>query len=220
MPAAVDWTTQNAVTPVKNQGSCGSCWAFATTGAIEGIVAIRNRTLLSLSEQQLVDCDKTSSGCEGGWPDRAFAYVNTNNGLCTEAAYPYTAQDGACRSNSCVESPLTSITGYYDVPARNDDDALMRAVAQQPVSVAVNANAAFQYYASGVFTAPCSGSINHAVLIVGYGITQTQVPYWKIKNSWGTAWGEAGYIRLLRNDSINGGAGLCGVNLYPSYPTL
>jgi len=217
LPASVDWTSKGAVTPVKNQGQCGSCWAFSTTGSVEGINEINGKGLISVSEQQLVDCSGAygNMGCNGGLMDNAFQYIIANGGLCTEAAYPYTAQDGTCKT-SCTKT--VKIAGYKDVTASNDI-ALATAVAQQPVSVAIEADqSSFQFYNGGVLTAACGTSLDHGVLAVGYG-TSAGTEYWKVKNSWGASWGMNGYVLLARGSQYNGGSGQCGIYLDPSYPT-
>jgi len=207
----VDWTTKNAVTGVKDQGQCGSCWSFSTTGSVEGVVAIKHGSLISLSEQQLMDCSYSygNLGCSGGLMDNAFKYVQAN-GLCTEASYPYTARDGTCKSTSCNASPNSKITGYKDVT--HTENALGAAVDMQPVSVAIEADqSGFQLYKTGVFCGTCGTNLDHGVLAVGYGDDTT--PYWKVKNSWGTTWGEKGYIRMCRNSNK------CGISNEPSYPS-
>jgi C1A family cysteine protease len=209
---ALDWTTMGAVTPVKNQGQCGSCWAFSTTGNMEGTIAIMYGSLISLSEQMLVDCSWSygNLGCSGGLMDNAFKYCETN-GLCTEAAYPYTAKDGVCTSSKCTPSAHTHLKTYTDVA--HNENSLGAAVDIEPVSVAIEADQpAFQMYSSGVFSAPCGQNLDHGVLVVGYGTSGT-TPYWKVKNSWGTSWGEAGYILMIRNQDE------CGIANEPSYST-
>jgi len=214
LASSVDWVSAGAVTPVKNQGSCGSCWSFSTTGAIEGAYQIASGSLTSLSEQELVDCDTTDSGCSGGLMDNAFKWVKTN-GLTTEADYPYTSSGGTAGTCSSTKkaSPAVTVTGYTDVTS-GDEDALKSAVAQQPVSIAIEADkSAFQLYSSGVFdSTACGTSLDHGVLLVGYG-TDSGSDYWKVKNSWGSTWGESGYIRMVR------GKNMCGIAEEPSYPT-
>jgi len=216
LPASVDWNAAGKVTPVKNQGQCGSCWAFSSTGAIESINAIATNDLISLSEQQLVDCSGSygNAGCNGGEMQAAFEYVQANGGLCTEAAYPYTAEDGTCESSQCT--PAVTISGYNNV-AENNENALQAAVAQQPISVAVEADGAnWQFYSGGVLTGSCGTNLDHGVLAAGYG-TQSGTKFWLVKNSWGSSWGMSGYIMLQRG--ISSSTGMCGIAMDPSYPT-
>jgi len=211
---SVDWVAKGAVTPVKNQQSCGSCWAFSSTGSLEGAYFKATGKLVSLSEEDLVQCDKTDSGCKGGLMDNAFEFVKSH-GIASENAYPYTSGGGTTGScNSAKEGqPVVSITGYTDVPSR-DEDALKSAVSQQPVSVAIEADkSAFQFYSGGVLdNSACGTNLDHGVLVVGYG-TDGGKDYWKVKNSWGPSWGEEGYIRMVRNKNQ------CGISQQPSYPT-
>lgn len=209
LPSSIDWRSRGAVTPVKNQGSCGSCWAFGATGAMEGAVRISTGTLHNLSEQQLVDC-AIANGCNGGMYTTAFQYV-VSRGLCNSLSYPYRARVGTCAASSC--RAVVRISGFRNV-ASNNEGALMTAVASQPVAVAIDANAIMNY-GGGVFTGTCGTSLNHAVLAVGYG-TANGVNYWLVKNSWGTGWGEGGYIRLVRG---RGSTGQCGIAMMPSFPT-
>ncbi len=226
LPASVDWVSAGAVTPVKDQGQCGSCWSFSTTGALEGAYYLKYKTLASFSEQQLVDCDTFGNGgkdhgCNGGLMDNAFSWIGKNNGLCSEKDYPYvsgtTMTAGKCQKCSNVAN--SDIAKYVDVTA-NSDTAMMTALAQQPVSVAIEADQReFQLYKSGVFTASCGTNLDHGVLAVGYG-TMDGVDYYKVKNSWASSWGDEGYIYLGRGAKYNGGAGQCGILMEASYPIL
>lgn len=208
-PESVDWRTHGAVTPVKNQGQCGSSWAFATTGAMEGAGFIQLGNLKSLSEQEFLDCNTSNSGCYGGQIDNALFFAM--NGITTESRYPYRARVGVCRGSL----PVIQVTTYSQVP-QNNEPALALAVTQQPIAVGVEADSTlFQFYKSGIITSPnCGTTLNHALLIVGYG-TENGVPYWLCKNSWGTAWGEQGYIKIGRSLTNDGNPGICGIASYP-----
>jgi len=217
-PTEVDWRQKNAVTPVKNQKTCGSCWAFSTTGALEGAWAIATGKLVPLSEQQLVDCAKKfgNNGCNGGLMDNGFKYEQQAP-VCTEESYPYKALDSTCKATGCtVGIPKGGVVGYKDV-APSDMEALMDAVAKGPVSVAIEADQmAFQTYKSGVLTKACGEKLDHGVLIVGYG-TEAGKDYWLVKNSWGPTWGEDGFIKIERGLP---GAGECGIKEQASYPVV
>jgi len=227
LPASIDWTTKGAVTPVKDQGQCGSCWSFSTTGALEGAYAIKNSKLVSFSEQQLVDCDSIGNGgrdhgCNGGLMDNAFSWISKNNGLCLEADYPYvsgiTQKAGTC-VKSCSNVKGSDVANFVDVESASDL-AFSTALAQQPVSVAIEADQReFQLYKSGVFTGACGTNLDHGVLAVGYG-SENGVEYYKVKNSWSTTWGDKGYIRLGKGASYNSGKGQCGILLEASYPLV
>lgn len=217
-PDVVDWRKEGAITPVKDQGHCGSCWAFSTTGAIEGAWNISGHPLVSLSEQQLVDCSFRYGdlGCRGGLPDNGFHYVMDME-LCSEEDYGYTGERGSCATDAC-ESVVT-LSGCVDM-ASGDQVGLREAVAQQPVSIAIQADQfVFQHYTSGVITdEACGTELDHAVLVVGYG-TEDGLDYWLVKNSWGTSWGDNGYVKILRTDSEDD-VGICGVAAQASYPVV
>lgn len=222
LPVSVDWTTQGAVTGVKDQGNCGSCWSFSATGALEGAYKIKYGTLISFSEQNLVSCDTIDSACNGGLMDNAFSWTRTNGGLCTESGYPYTSgttgQKGTC-TTTCTKNANVAPKSYTDVQ-RNSDSALMTAIAKQPVSIAIQANQPeFQLYKSGVLTGTCGSNLDHGVLAVGYGTWTDGTDYYKVKNSWGTGWGMSGYILIQRGK--NQQCGECGILCGPpSYPNL
>jgi len=216
LPDSIDWRTKGAVAPVKDQGSCGSCWAFSTIAGVEGINQIVTGDLITLSEQELVDCDTSyNEGCNGGLMDYAFEFIINNGGIDTDKDYPYTGRDGRCdqyRKNAKV----VSIDAYEDVPI-NNEKALLSAVANQPISVAIEGGGrGFQFYESGIFTGRCGTDLDHGVAAVGYG-TEKGVDYWIVRNSWGADWGEEGYIRMERNVAGTS-TGKCGIAMEPSYP--
>ncbi|KAI4323054.1 hypothetical protein L6164_022691 [Bauhinia variegata] len=197
MPSSLDWRQKGAVTPIKDQGQCGKftkshfstrcCWAFSAVAAVEGITQLSTGKLISLSEQELVDCDTSNGnhGCEGGLMDNAFQFIQ-KNGLTAEAIYPYQGTDGTCNTKEEASS-AAKITGYEDVPA-NSEDALLKSVANQPVSVAIDASN-LQFYSGGVYNGPCGTNLDHGVAAVGYGVSDDGTKSWLIKNSWGTSWG-------------------------------
>jgi len=219
IPKSIDWRSKNAVTHVKNQGQCGNCWAFSSTGSIEGAWAIKNHNLYNLSEQMLTDCSRNygNNGCRGGLMDNAFKYVIDNGGLCTEKEYPYIGNDSICLQNQC--NNVVKIKSYTDVKP-NDESILKRAVAIGPVSVAIQANvSSFRFYKSGVYQDPeCGDQLDHGVLVVGYG-TDQDLDYWIVKNSWSPEWGDNGYIKILRNYA-NSDSGMCGIASQPSFPVV
>ena len=217
-PVAIDWRKKNAVTSVKDQGQCGSCWTFSSTGASEGAWAIKTGTLVDLSEEQLVECatgmQYGSHGCNGGQMEGAFKYL-IQNGQCADSAYPYTSgngQSGSCKS--CTK--VAHFSACSDVKP-NDQIVLKGAVAQQPVAVAIEADTRyFQSYSGGIMDSPsCGTNLDHGVLIVGYG-EENGTKFWLVKNSWSTSWGEQGYFRVKRTDSTND-PGICGIAMDPSF---
>jgi len=218
LPSAWNWTAMGAVTPIKNQQQCGSCWAFSTTGSTEGCHFITTKTLVSLSEQNLVDCSSSegNEGCEGGLMDDAFKYIIANKGIDTESTYPYTAETGTCQyaASNCG----STVTSFTDVTS-GSETALQTAVYGAPVSVAIDASQpSFQSYTGGVYYEPaCSSTqLDHGVLSVGWGVdTQNNnTAYWIVKNSWGTDWGLNGYIWMSRNANNN-----CGIATMASFPS-
>ncbi|MCD7447888.1 Cysteine protease xcp1 [Datura stramonium] len=215
LPKSVDWRKKGAVTDVKNQGSCGSCWAFSTVAAVEGINQIKTGNLTSLSEQELIDCDtKYNNGCNGGLMDYAFQFIVSQGGLHKEDDYPYLMEEGTCDEKR-DESEVVTIDGYHDVPT-NDEQSLLKALANQPVSVAIEASGRdFQFYKGGVFDGHCGTALDHGVAAVGYGSTKG-LDYIIVKNSWGPKWGEKGFIRMKRNTGK--AQGLCGINKMASFP--
>jgi C1A family cysteine protease len=217
-PASIDWRAKGAVSSVKDQGQCGSCWTFSATGAVEGAWAIAKGQLVDLSEQQLVDCatgvSYGSHGCNGGQMEGAFKYIE-EHGQCALSSYAYTAKDGTCKTCSSV----AHISACSDV-APNDQLSLKAAVAKQPVSVAIEADTRyFQFYSGGVLTSnSCGTTLDHGVLVVGYGEESGQ-KYWLVKNSWGPTWGDKGYVKIARTESAND-AGICGIAMDPSFPSV
>ncbi|CAI0465076.1 unnamed protein product [Linum tenue] len=196
LPDSIDWREKGAVAEVKDQGGCGSCWAFSTVASVEGINQIVTGDLITLSEQELVDCDTSyNEGCNGGLMDYAFQFIIKNGE----------------KNNAKV----VSIDNYEDVPI-NDEAALQKAAASQPIAVAIEAGGrGFQFYTSGIFSGPCGTQLDHGVGVVGYG-SEGGKDYWIVRNSWGKSWGESGYLRMERN--IAAKTGLCGIAMEPSYP--
>lgn len=227
VPDSVDWRTEGIVTDVKNQGECGSCWSFSTTGSLEGAHARLAGKLVSLSEQQLVDCSSKfgNNGCNGGLMDNAFEYIKENGGIETEGDYPYKAKDNKCHYDKTKIA--ATCTGFVDIPT-GDEEALKEAVATiGPVSIAIDATQEkFMLYREGVFVDnTCSNGqddLDHGVLTVGYGTTngtrtgeKGPTDFWIVKNSWGAHWGELGYIRMARNLK-----NMCGIATAASYPLV
>jgi cathepsin L len=214
LPDSFDWRTKGAVTPVKNQGQCGSCWSFSTTGSVEGCHFFGTNQLVSLSEQNLVDCSSSqgNQGCNGGLMTSAMDYIIQNKGIDTESSYPYTATDGSCSYNPSNSG--STLTSYTNVQSGSEGD-LQDKTSQGPVSIAIDAShSSFQFYSSGVYNEPdCSSSaLDHGVLSIGWG-TDAGSDYWLVKNSWGTDWGQAGYIWMSRNKNNQ-----CGVATMATLP--
>ena len=219
LPKEVNWVKKGAVSSVKNQLECGSCWAFSAVGAVEGEWSLEHHKLYNLSEQELVDCSSYlgNQGCNGGSMDNAFEYI-IQNGLCLNVSYPYNGSDGQCQNQTCTKK--VHIDTYYDVPPNNEKQ-LEKAVLKRPVSVAIQANMqSFQLYKKGIYSDPdCGDDLDHGVLVVGYGYDSSyDMKYWIIKNSWGTHWGEDGYMRMAKD--INSTEGQCGIAMDASYPVI
>lgn len=218
LPKSVDWRKKGAVTPVKDQGQCGSCWSFSATGALEAQHFRKTGKLVSLSEQNLIDCSGKygNEGCNGGLMDQAFQYIKDNHGIDTEKSYPYEAENDKCRFRPS-QSGATD-RGYVDIP-EGDEEKMKSAVATiGPVSIAIDAShQSFQFYSEGVYYEPeCNSTqLDHGVLVVGFGTDSEDNDYWLVKNSWNTTWGDEGYIKMARNRENN-----CGVASSASYPLV
>jgi len=212
LASSVDWVSAGAVTGVKDQGQCGGCWSFAATGGLEGTYKVATGKLVSLSEQQFLDCDTTDSACGGGLEYQGWNYFKSNNqGICTESSYAYKARKGSCSQSSCtVGVPAGAISGVTHVG--KTASALQSALNSNPVSIGIQADqSAFQFYSGGILSGTCGTQLDHSVLAVGY---DTGSSFWKVKNSWGSSWGENGYVKL----SMSGDK--CGILDDASYPTI
>lgn len=195
----------------------GSCYAFSAVAAVEGITYIKQGKLISLSEQEIVDCDKYDHGCNKGSMQNVFTFIQQNKGITPESNYPYHSKQGTCQS-SATNHAAAKITGFQNVPQNSEAD-LLNAVANQPVSVAVDSrDFRFRFYSSGVFNAECGTQCDHAITIVGYGAKGNGDKYWIVKNSWGTGWGEEGYGYFIRD--VADPKGICGIAIDASFPTI
>merc|ERR1712212_250796 len=219
-PKSKDWRKEEGVvTGVKNQAQCGSCWAFSTTGSLEGQMMLKKNKKVSLSEQQLVDCsgDFGNYGCNGGLMGAAFEYIKSVGGIESEADYPYRARDMSCKANK--SKFVATVTGYKRIESGSEEDLLKAVADVGPVSVAIEATFDFQLYSGGVLIDDtCSPRrLNHGVLAVGYGTTtgSKKLDYWIVKNSWGGSWGEKGYVKMARNHK-----NMCGIATQASFPTV
>lgn len=229
VPASVDWRTKGVVSEICDQGQAGSCYSFSTTASVESAMAIKSGILTKLSEQQIVDCSTIKNGgpnmgVNGGQISATFEWIGKTNGLCTEAAYPYvsgtTKTTGTCQK-TCSKVAGSDVQSVFNIPTKSDS-AMMTAIAQQPVSIAVEADeSTFQLYKSGVFTGKCGTSLDHAVALVGYTDS-----YYILRNSWGTSWGVQGYMYIGKGNDpatgkpYNNGAGQCGLLMEASYPIM
>ena len=216
LPDSVNWTAKGYVTPVKDQGQCGSCWSFSATGSLEGQHFKATGKLLPLSEQQLVDCSGAygNKGCNGGWMDNAFKYIAHVGGVELESNYPYNAKQRKC--NFDKSKAVATCTNFTDITSGSETDLQSAVATVGPVSVAIDAsNPLFKHYKTGVYDEPGCGSqrpqLTHAVLAVGYG-TDSGKDYWLVKNSWGERWGDNGYIKMSRNSNNQ-----CGIATQASY---
>uniref|UniRef100_A0A1S4C9S4 Senescence-specific cysteine protease SAG12-like n=2 Tax=Nicotiana TaxID=4085 RepID=A0A1S4C9S4_TOBAC len=195
----------------------GCCWAFSAVAAIEGAYQIANNELISLSEQELLDCTTQNNGCDGGLMTTAYDFLLQNGGgITTETNYPYQQIKSVC-STEQLSSPAVKISGYKVVEPISES-ALLQAVANQPISVGIAANSEFHLYGSGIYDGSCNPTLNHAVTVIGYGTSEDGTNYWLIKNSWGTTWGEEGYMKIVRDAGDEGGH--CGIAQVASFPTV
>nr|CAQ00114.1 papain-like cysteine proteinase [Hordeum vulgare subsp. vulgare] len=219
-PRQFDWREHGAVTPAKQQGACGCCWAFAAAATVESLNKINGGELVDLSVQELVDCSTGvfSSPCGYGWPKSALQWIKSKGGLLTEAEYPYVAKRGRCKVHDAARR-IGKITGVQDVQPGSNEDALALAVLRTPVTVQIDGSGSvLQNYKSGVYKGPCTTSQNHVVTVVGYGVTGAGEEYWIAKNSWGQTWGQNGFFFMRRG--ADGPRGLCGMAMYGAYPVM
>ncbi|XP_060190013.1 zingipain-2-like [Lycium barbarum] len=216
VPSIMDWRKSDAVTNVKHQGQCGCCWAFAAVGALEGANKLSTGKLISLSEQELLDCTTENNGCYGGLITTAYDFIVKNGGIALESNYPYEEYQDSCRSAQEGMDSTVKMSRYETLPS--SESALLKVASQQPVSIGIAVTEEFHMYQSGIYDGSCDDQLNHAVTIIGYGTNEDGTKYWLIKNSWGTSWGENGYMKLARDTGIEGG--LCGITTLASYPIV
>ncbi|KAJ3694273.1 hypothetical protein LUZ60_009753 [Juncus effusus] len=212
-PDSIDWRAKGVVTPIKNQYPCGSCWAFAPVAAIESLINIKTGQMTSLSEQEIIDCVPDTSTCKGGFATDSFNFVISNEGITTEADYPYTATRMTCNADK-LPHKTASISGVEYVPM-NDENQLMLRVARQPV-VAFVISSGIRHYGGGIFSGDCGEAFDHYFTLIGYGQDENGVKYWIAKNSWGATWGDEGYVYLAKDVSSKGGT--CGLATSPMFP--
>ncbi|XP_060194011.1 senescence-specific cysteine protease SAG12-like [Lycium barbarum] len=216
VPLSMDWRN-GSVTGIKDQGQCECCWAFSAVAAIEGAYQIANNKLISLSEQQLLDCSTENKGCKGGLMTLAYDFLLQNGGgITTETNYPYQQSQSICSTQKISSTAAVTISGYELVPP--SESSLLKAVANQPISVCIAASHEFLMYGSGIYDGSCDPELNHAVTLIGYGAGVNGTKYWLVKNSWGTSWGEEGYMRIARDVGVDGGH--CGIASAASFPTV
>ncbi|XP_055805602.1 zingipain-2-like [Solanum dulcamara] len=217
VPFSMDWRKRGSVTEIKDQGVCACCWAFSAVAAIEGAYQIANNEQISLSEQQLLDCSTQNNGCNGGLMTHAYNFLLENNGegITTETNYPYEETQSVCSTQQ--SAALVTISDYEVVP--QNESALLQAIANQPISVGLAASQEFQLYGSGIYDGSCNSKLNHAVTLIGYGTSEEDgTKYWIVKNSWGSSWGEEGYMRIARDVGVDGGH--CGIAKMASFPIV
>uniref|UniRef100_A0A7N0UM27 Uncharacterized protein n=1 Tax=Kalanchoe fedtschenkoi TaxID=63787 RepID=A0A7N0UM27_KALFE len=218
IPQSMDWREKGVLTPIKNQSphgsKCGSCWAFASISTIESVNKLKTGELVSLSEQELLDCTDNNGGCGGGYPEYAFEYVQ-QHGVAAEQSYPYLAQTSTCNTKRVDSLGIVRISGFEQVPYAEGEEGLLKAVANQPAVASVKVGKEFQFYDGGIFDGGCGATLNHVVVVVGYGVADDGTKYWILRNSWGEEWGESGYMRVQRD---TGNGGVCGVGTDVSYP--
>ncbi|MCD7463153.1 hypothetical protein HAX54_050045 [Datura stramonium] len=218
VPSEIDWRKSGVVTSIKDQGECGCCWAFSAVAALEGANKLATGKLISLSEQQLLDCTTENDGCSGGLITTAYDFIVKNGGTAAESDYPYEEHQDSCKSAQGTSDSAVKMSRYETLPA-SSEPTLLTAVSRQPVSVGIAVNEDFHLYQSGVYDGNCGDQLNHAVTIVGYGTNENGTKYWLVKNSWGTSWGENGYMKIAR-DIIGIEDGLCGIATMASYPIV